>query len=168
MALAVPLAVAIEPVRETLGYGQVNLLLFALIMADLVALRWRVPAGHRTAARPTARCCGFCYSGAWAGVGIGLATAVKLTPALFIVYLLITRQWRAAMTAIGTAARRHPGGTFAVAGRESPTYFTQRAVADRAGRRRGHDAEPVAGRAARPALRLDRDARPALARRSRC
>ena len=46
-----PLATAIEPVRETLGYGQVNLLLFALIMADLVALRWRARGGAAGAAR---------------------------------------------------------------------------------------------------------------------
>ena len=53
----------------------------------------------RRADRPLRR---FFFSGAWAGVGIGLATSVKLTPALFILYLLVTRQWRAAMTAIGT------------------------------------------------------------------
>ncbi|HEY0698260.1 MAG TPA: glycosyltransferase 87 family protein, partial [Micromonospora sp.] len=47
VGIATPLAAAIEPVRETLGYGQVNLLLFALIMADLVALRWRARRGGR-------------------------------------------------------------------------------------------------------------------------
>ena len=52
-----PLAAALEPVRETLGYGQVNLLLFALIMADLVGLRWRSRRGTH-GATPTARCCG--------------------------------------------------------------------------------------------------------------
>ena len=98
VALAMPLAMAIEPVRETLGYGQVNILLFALIMADLVGLRWRSRRGTHYAATdgPLLR---FVYGGAWAGVGIGLATAVKLTPALFIGYLLITRQWRVAATA---------------------------------------------------------------------
>ena len=40
----------------------------------------------------------------WAGVGIGLATAIKLTPGVFILYLLVTRRWRAAATAIGAAA----------------------------------------------------------------
>jgi alpha-1,2-mannosyltransferase len=82
VALAVPMLAAIEPVRESLGFGQVNLLLFGLIIADLVALRrgWR-----------------------WAGIGIGLATAIKLTPALFIIYLLVSKQWRTALTAAGTA-----------------------------------------------------------------
>lgn len=83
VALAVPVVAATDPVRETLGYGQVNLILLGLVVADLVALRqgWR-----------------------WAGVGIGLAAAIKLTPALFAVYLLASRQFRAALTAIGTAA----------------------------------------------------------------
>ena len=38
----------------------------------------------------------------WTGVGIGLATAIKLTPGIFIVYLLVIGRWRAAITAIGT------------------------------------------------------------------
>lgn len=101
VALAVPAFAALEPVRESLGFGQVNVLLFALVIADLVALRrgWR-----------------------WAGVGIGLATAIKLTPALFIVYLLFSRQWRAALTAGGTAL----GVTVAthlVVPEESASYF---------------------------------------------
>jgi hypothetical protein len=83
VAVALPLFAALEPVRESLGYGQVNVLLFGLIMADLVALRrgWR-----------------------WAGVGIGLATAIKLTPALFIIYLLVSKQWRTALVSAATAA----------------------------------------------------------------
>lgn len=122
VGIAVPLSAALEPVRETLGYGQVNLLLFGLIMADLVALRWRARGGARrtAAAGPLRR---LWLSGAWAGAGIGLATSIKLTPALFIFYLLLTRQWRAAMTAIGTAVAVALA-TFAVAGRESATYFT--------------------------------------------
>lgn len=59
-------AVWCEPVWTTLRYGQVNLLLAVLVLWDL-------------SRRPGAR---------WAGVGVGLATAVKLTPALFAVFLL--------------------------------------------------------------------------------
>lgn len=80
---ALPLVVVVEPVRETIGFGQVNLLLLALVLADVAALR----RGSR-----------------WAGVGIGLAAAVKLTPGLFVVWLLLTRRWRAARVAVGTAA----------------------------------------------------------------
>ncbi|MFI7430959.1 glycosyltransferase 87 family protein [Micromonospora sp. NPDC049836] len=121
VGIATPMAVAIEPSRETLGYGQVNLLLFALIMADLVGLRWRAKRGTHLdiADSPLTR---FVYSGAWAGVGIGLATAVKLTPALFVGYLVLTRQWRAALTAVGTAVAVTVG-TFALVGEESRAYF---------------------------------------------
>ncbi|EPH41951.1 glycosyltransferase 87 family protein [Streptomyces aurantiacus] len=61
------LAVWSEPVWTTLRYGQVNLLLAVLVLWDLT----RRP-GHR-----------------WAGVGIGAAAAIKLTPALFAVFLLV-------------------------------------------------------------------------------
>lgn len=129
--LAVPLATATEPVRETLGYGQVNLLLFALIIADLLALRWRSrTAVARTSTDPPnepgsigAHVRRLWADGAWAGVGIGLATAIKLTPALFICYLLLTKQWRVALTAFGTALGVTIG-SFLVASHESFTYFT--------------------------------------------
>ncbi|SDX92966.1 alpha-1,2-mannosyltransferase [Micromonospora pattaloongensis] len=84
VALAVPLVVLIEPSRETINFGQINMLLVVLILADLL---FAVPRKSR-----------------WAGVGIGLATALKLFPGIFIVYLLVTRRWRAAMTAAGAAA----------------------------------------------------------------
>ncbi|MER7165622.1 glycosyltransferase 87 family protein [Micromonospora sp. NPDC000207] len=121
VGIATALALALEPARETLGYGQVNLLLFALVMGDLVGLRWRSRRGTRydPTAGPLHR---FVFSGAWAGVGIGLATAIKLTPALFIVYLVITRQWRVAATAIGTTIGV-TFASFAVVGAESRAYF---------------------------------------------
>jgi alpha-1,2-mannosyltransferase len=83
-AVAYCLAVAFEPVRETLTFGQVNTLLLTLVAGDVL---FGVSRGRR-----------------WAGVGIGLATAIKLTPGVFILYLLVTRRWRAAATASGTAA----------------------------------------------------------------
>jgi len=61
-------AVWCEPVWTTLRYGQINLLLAVLVLWDLSQR-----PGHR-----------------WAGVGIGIAAAVKLTPALFAVFLLVT------------------------------------------------------------------------------
>ncbi|MEV4347341.1 glycosyltransferase 87 family protein [Actinoplanes sp. NPDC049596] len=82
--VAVCLAVAFEPVRETITFGQVNTLLLTLVAGDLL---FGLAKGRK-----------------WAGVGIGLATAIKLTPGVFILYLLITRRWRAAITASGTAA----------------------------------------------------------------
>ncbi|MET8261506.1 glycosyltransferase 87 family protein [Micromonospora sp. NPDC005205] len=84
LAVALCLAAAFEPMRETVNFGQVNTLLLFLVAVDLLRL---MPAGNR-----------------WTGVGIGLATAIKLTPGVFIVYLLVTGRWRAALTASGTAA----------------------------------------------------------------
>ena len=123
VAVAVPLAAAIDPARETLGFGQVNLLLFALVMADLVGLRWRTRWASGGGPKGGGAWDRFLRSGAWAGVGIGLATAVKLTPALFILYLLVTRQWRVAVTAVGTATAA-TAATALVAGQESVAYFT--------------------------------------------
>lgn len=73
-----------EPLRDTFSFGQVNLLLLALVLADA----WLLATGR----------------GRWAGVGIGLAAAVKLTPAIFIGLLLLARRWRAAGLATAVAA----------------------------------------------------------------
>ncbi|MFD5424553.1 glycosyltransferase 87 family protein [Streptomyces sp. NPDC127084] len=78
-----------EPVRDTASFGQVNLLLLALVLGDA----WLLTS-------PTARTRGLRRL---AGLGIGLAAAIKLTPAIFIVYLLVTRRLRAAGTAIAVA-----------------------------------------------------------------
>lgn len=101
---SVPLILAIEPMRDTLTLGQINLLLVFLILLDLLVLRSK--------------------DSKWTGIGIGLATAIKLTPGIFIVYLLVTRQWRAAFTAMGAAA----GATLlmlAVAPRASLDFWTK-------------------------------------------
>nr|WP_290856184.1 glycosyltransferase 87 family protein [Hamadaea sp.] len=121
IALAVPIAAALEPMRETFGYGQVNILLFGLIMADLVALRWMTKPRDTTGRSMLVQ---RFLSGKWAGVGIGLAAAIKLTPALFIVYLLISRQWRAAWTSIGTLVGVSALG-FVFARTESIAYWTR-------------------------------------------
>ncbi|SCG52695.1 alpha-1,2-mannosyltransferase [Micromonospora halophytica] len=100
LAVALCLAAAYEPMRETVNFGQVNMLLLFLVAVDLLRL---LPAGNR-----------------WAGVGIGLATAIKLTPGVFIVYLLVTRRWRAAFTsmAAATAATLAAAALFPDASRE--------------------------------------------------
>ena len=155
VALAVPLAAATEPLRETLGFGQVNLLLAGLVILDLVLLRRRARVAATSAARvlvggqaPANGSAGHAPAedsagrapahelaplawlrrgwavGAFAGVGVGLATAIKLTPALFILYFVVSRQWRAALTALSTALGATVV-TFVVANRESATYFGQ-------------------------------------------
>ena len=76
------LALGLEPVTQTLGFGQINLLLMFVVLADL--------------ARPDSR--------RWKGAGVGLAAAIKLTPAIFVGYLVLTRRFRAAVVACGTFA----------------------------------------------------------------
>ncbi|MFU8876282.1 glycosyltransferase 87 family protein [Micromonospora sp. SL4-19] len=84
LTVAVLLVLAVESTRETLTFGQINMLLVVLILADLL---FAVPGGRR-----------------WGGVGVGLAAALKLFPGIFIFYLLATRRWRAAVVASATAA----------------------------------------------------------------
>jgi len=70
-----------QPVRETLVFGQINLFLAALVLVDLV-----LPARVR-----------------WKGALIGIATGIKLTPAFFVLYLLVTKQYRAVAVAVGAS-----------------------------------------------------------------
>lgn len=83
--LAVTLAAAgtalwLQPVWQTISLGQVNLMLMLIIMADLC-----LP------------------DRAWfKGAGVGLAAGFKLTPLIFIPYLLLTRRFRAAGVALAT------------------------------------------------------------------
>ncbi|HUL97844.1 MAG TPA: glycosyltransferase family 87 protein, partial [Mycobacterium sp.] len=58
-------------------FGQINILLMLLVVADLTR-RDDTATGRRVPR----------------GVLIGLAAAIKLTPGLFIVYLAVARQWR--------------------------------------------------------------------------
>ena len=70
-------AIWLEPISVTLGYGQINLLIAALVVFDL-----SLPDDRRGK-----------------GIAIGVAAAIKLTPLLFIVYLLLSGGWRAATRA---------------------------------------------------------------------
>jgi alpha-1,2-mannosyltransferase len=71
-----------EPVYTTLGNGQINLVLLALVLMDFLR-------------RDDSR---------WSGVGIGIATGIKVTPGVFVLYLLLTRRFRMAATAVATFA----------------------------------------------------------------
>ncbi len=68
------------PVRDTFYFGQVNLFLVGLVVLDLTVNRGRWPRG----------------------VFVGLAAAIKLTPALFIPYLWMTGRRKAAGVAAAT------------------------------------------------------------------
>ena len=64
--LALTVISTLEPMRETYTFGQINMFLVLLVLLDLLVL---VPRQSK-----------------WAGIGIGIAAAIKLTPAIFIVY----------------------------------------------------------------------------------
>jgi alpha-1,2-mannosyltransferase len=72
-----PMMLALEPVRETLHFGQINALLMVLVVADCLVRSPRWPRG----------------------VLVGIAAAVKLTPAAFVLFFLLRGDRRAALTA---------------------------------------------------------------------
>ncbi|WP_233157430.1 MULTISPECIES: glycosyltransferase 87 family protein [Amycolatopsis] len=71
-----------EPARQTIGFGQINLILMALVTADCLLPRTRWPRG----------------------LLVGVAAAIKLTPAVFVLLFLLRRQYRAAATAVASFA----------------------------------------------------------------
>src|SRR5436305_405584 len=104
------LALATEPVQQTLALGQVNLLLMLLVVADLLTGGALTPGGSKGRTRW------------WHGVGIGIAAGVKLTPLIFIPYLLLIRRYRQAATAAGVFAATVALG-YAILPRDSGTYW---------------------------------------------
>lgn len=76
-ALLMAPVIWLEPVRLSLQLGQINLLMMVIVVADVLS-------------QPSRR---------WTGVGVGIAAAIKLTPALFIVFLLATGRRREAVIA---------------------------------------------------------------------
>ncbi len=91
---------ALEPVMSTLAFGQINLVLMAMIVIDcLVVLDRRLR-----------------------GVLIGVAAAIKLTPAMFVLYFLVKRDWRAALTSVATFAGLAVAG-FLLAPKDSVEYW---------------------------------------------
>ncbi len=103
IGVATCLAFLFEPIRENISYGQVNLFLGLLIVADVLFVARRYPK--------------------FFGVAIGLAAAIKLTPAIFIAYLVITQRWRPAITAAVTAVVLSLG-VAVVAPHEVWSFFT--------------------------------------------
>jgi alpha-1,2-mannosyltransferase len=77
VAAVVVAGLLLEPMWHSLFLGQINLFLLALILADVR----RVSLGRS------------------AGIGIGIAAAIKLTPAIFVILFLLTRRTKAALTA---------------------------------------------------------------------
>jgi alpha-1,2-mannosyltransferase len=114
LPLAMGLLFWMEPVRTSVYLGQVNLILLVLVL-------WDLQRGDRLRSK---------------GIGVGVAAGIKLTPLIFVPYLLVTRRFRAASVATATffgtvllgflllpgdAARYWLTGMFADASRVYPT-----------------------------------------------
>lgn len=91
---------ALEPILQTIEFGQINLLLMALVAADLLVVHPRWPRGAL----------------------VGIAAAIKLTPAVFVLYFLLRRDYRSAAVAALTGVAATLIG-FAVAPGSSWTFW---------------------------------------------
>nr|WP_051789738.1 glycosyltransferase 87 family protein [Streptomyces sp. NRRL S-1022] len=82
LCTATALALWLEPVFQTLLYGQINLAVTCLTLWDLTR-----PPGARAK-----------------GLALGIAAGIKLTPAVFVAYLLLRGRGRQAATAAAACA----------------------------------------------------------------
>lgn len=96
-----PVALFLEPMRNTLDYGQVNIVLMALVTLDCLPAAVRWPRGTL----------------------VGIAAAVKLTPAAFVLFFLLRGDRRAAGTAAVSFAACGAAG-FLLAWHDSVRYWT--------------------------------------------
>jgi alpha-1,2-mannosyltransferase len=98
---ALPAALLLEPVRSTLTYGQINVVLMALVSFDCLT---RAPRWPR-------------------GIGVGIAAALKLTPAVFLLFFLLRQDLRSAARA-GLSFAACTGAGFVLAPHDSLRYWT--------------------------------------------
>jgi alpha-1,2-mannosyltransferase len=100
VGVALPIALRLEPVRYTVNLGQINILLLAMVLADCL-IAWRGK-----------------------GVLVGLAIAIKLTPAVFLGFFLLRKEYRAALAA-GVSFALATAIGFVFAPGPSVTYWTK-------------------------------------------
>lgn len=101
-ALVAPAVTFVEPIRANFEFGQINVVLMTLVIADCVPRRTPWPRG----------------------LLLGLAIAVKLTPAVFLLYFLLRRDVRALLVTTASALAATLLG-FALAWRDSWVYWTE-------------------------------------------
>jgi alpha-1,2-mannosyltransferase len=100
-AIVAPAVVYLEPIRSNFDFGQINVVLMTLVIADCVPRKTPWPRGML----------------------LGLAIALKLTPAVFLLYFLLRRDTRALLVAAASAVTATLAG-FAFAWRDSWEYWT--------------------------------------------
>ncbi|AEF39141.1 glycosyltransferase 87 family protein [Hoyosella subflava] len=111
------LALLLEPIRTSFFFGQINVTLMALVVADCAGV---IPRRYR-------------------GIATGIAAAIKVTPAAFGLVFLLRRDYRSLFQAIATGIGTIIVG-FLVAPQASVFYWTEEFFrTDRAG---GHDYRP--------------------------
>jgi alpha-1,2-mannosyltransferase len=91
----------LEPIASNFAFGQINVVLMTLVLADCVPRRTPWPRG----------------------LLLGLGIALKLTPAVFLLYFLLRRDNRAALTVLASFATATLIG-FALAWSDSWEYWT--------------------------------------------
>lgn len=101
-AIVAPAVVYLEPIRSNFEFGQINVVLMTLVIADCVPRKTPWPRG----------------------LLLGLAIALKLTPAVFLLYFLLRRDTRALLTSVASAILATAVG-FLVAARDSWQYWTE-------------------------------------------
>lgn len=100
-AIVAPAVIHLEPIRSNFDFGQINVVLMTLVIADCVPRRTPWPRGAL----------------------LGLAIALKLTPAVFLLYFVVRRDGRAALTSLISFVVATLAG-FALAWRDSLEYWT--------------------------------------------
>lgn len=134
-AIVAPAVIFLEPVRSNFDFGQINVVLMTLVIADCVPRRTPWPRG----------------------LLLGVAIALKLTPAVFLLYFMLRRDTRALIvTAVSATVATLAG--FAFAWRDSWEYWTETVRnTDRIGTATLNTNQNIAGALAR--LGLDESAR---------
>lgn len=100
--IVAPAAIWLEPINSNFAFGQINAVLMTLVIADCFPRRTPWPRG----------------------VLLGLGIALKLTPAVFLLYLVLRRDNRAALTAVASLAAATAVG-FVLAWDDSWEYWTR-------------------------------------------
>ncbi len=101
VVIVVPASIWLEPITSNFAFGQINVVLMTLVIADCVPRRTPWPRG----------------------LLLGLGIALKLTPAVFLLYFLLHRDHRAAVTAVASFVGATLLG-FVLAWNDSWEYWT--------------------------------------------
>ncbi|WP_006240878.1 glycosyltransferase 87 family protein [Mycolicibacterium tusciae] len=101
-AIVAPAVIYFEPIRSNFDFGQINVVLMTLVIADCVPRKTPWPRGML----------------------LGIAIALKLTPAVFLLYFVLRRDTRALIVTAASAVVATLAG-MAFAWRDSLEYWTE-------------------------------------------